>query len=53
MRETGEVSREELRQRHGTPSEFRVAVLAAIGEISLTEAENAIRLYEREWAAAR
>ncbi len=51
--ETEAVSREELQARHGTPAQFRVAVMAAVGEISLAEAESAIRLYEREWNAAR
>ena len=46
------MTRQQLQAKHGTPAEFKRAVLNAVGEISLSEAENAIRLYEREWNAA-
>lgn len=39
--------------RHGTPAVFAVAVRGAIGEISIDEAESAIRLYERDWVSAK
>lgn len=42
----------ELRRAHGTPQEFSKAVWAAIGEISVAEAMEAIRKYQREWDEA-
>lgn len=43
---------EELRRAHGTPQEFKQAVWAAIGEISVAEAVEAIRKYQSEWDEA-
>lgn len=42
----------ELRKKHGTPSEFAEACVAAIGEISVKEAREAIAKYLKEWKAA-
>ncbi len=42
----------ELYEKHGTPAEFARAVYAAIGEISVAEAEAAIAKYEQEWTEA-
>jgi hypothetical protein len=42
-------TRETLRRRHGTPKEFAAAVYAALGEISVDEANIAIRKYQDEW----
>lgn len=44
--------RAELERNHGTPAEFALAVVNALGEISLAEAQNAIAQYEREWSEA-
>ena len=38
--------------KHGTVSEFTQAVLAAVGEISFREAQEAIREYKREFNEA-
>ena len=47
------VTREEMQERHGTPSEFRSAVMRALGEfISWEEAQAAVRQYERDFARA-
>lgn len=46
-------TREEMRQRHGTPQAFANAVWSALGEISLAEALDAIDRYKREFALAR
>jgi hypothetical protein len=43
---------ETLRLAHGTPAEFARAVWAAIGEISVAEAQAAIAKYEQEWREA-
>lgn len=51
----GEVmkTKSELRQAHGTPRQFRAAVLKAVpGMISIKDAQKAIAKYEREYAAA-
>jgi hypothetical protein len=52
--ELGCRSREEMRARHGTPSEFENGLADAIGDgmISLHEAELANRKYRKEWAEA-
>lgn len=42
-----------LQREHGTPKEFATAVVAAIGEISVLEAQLAIRKYRDEWEAAK
>lgn len=41
-----------LQKKHGTPDEFAKAVMQALGEISLSEALNAISIYKREWEIA-
>ncbi len=41
-----------LKERHGTPEEFRSAVYNVVGEISWQEAERAIVAYKMEWAKA-
>ena len=41
-----------LRKKHGTPRAFASAVVNAIGEISILEAQLAIRKYRDEWQAA-
>lgn len=41
-----------LQKNHGTPREFSVGCVAAIGEISPLEAHVAIRKYLNEWTAA-
>lgn len=43
---------QDLQAAHGTPAEFRRAVLDAIPEISIDEAMDAIEKYEREWHEA-
>jgi len=40
---------EELRAKHGLPTEFAEACYAALGEISIDEAREAIRKYSREF----
>lgn len=45
-------TREELRRNHGTPEEFTDAIINAIGEISVAEAQQAIALYRATWARA-
>jgi hypothetical protein len=43
----------EMQARHGTPAEFRAAVMRALGEfISWQEAQSAIRQYERDFMRA-
>jgi hypothetical protein len=44
-------SREQMTERHGTPAAFARAVRAAIGEISIDEAEVAVRRYYDDWGA--
>lgn len=47
------VTRAEKQQAHGTPQEFRRAVINAVGDfLSHDEANQAIDRYEREWEAA-
>lgn len=41
-----------LQKKHGTPRAFARAVVNAIGEISVLEANLAIRKYRDEWQAA-
>lgn len=41
-----------MKSRHGTPEEFEESVANAIGEISLDEANRAVRRYREEWLAA-
>lgn len=41
-----------LQKKHGTPRVFARAVVNAIGEISILEAQLAIRKYRDEWQAA-
>lgn len=41
-----------LKKKHGTPHQFSKGVYAALGEVSLFEAERAIADYEREWLEA-
>lgn len=41
-----------LKKKHGTPRAFARAVVNAIGEISVLEANVAIRKYRDEWEAA-
>lgn len=47
------VTRAEKQKAHGTPQEFRRAVINAVGDfLSHDEANQAIDRYEREWEAA-
>jgi hypothetical protein len=46
------MTKAEMRKRHGTPEEFRAAVLNAIGDISVHEACAAIEKYDLEYANA-
>lgn len=41
-----------LAKKHGTPREFAEAVLAALGEISVSEADAAIARYLTQWNEA-
>jgi len=41
-----------LQKRHGTPREFALALIRAIGEISILEAQTAAEKYKREWERA-
>lgn len=41
-----------LKKKHGTPKQFSKGVHAALGEISLFEAQRAIANYEKEWQEA-
>lgn len=41
-----------LKERHGTPEEFTDAVIKAIGEITKTEALEAIAKYRAQWRAS-
>lgn len=41
-----------LRKKHGTPRAFARSVVNAIGEISVLEANVAIKKYRDEWEAA-
>lgn len=46
-------TRESMRNHHGTPLEFRIAVYKAVGEfISFAEADEAIAKYQRDWDSA-
>jgi hypothetical protein len=38
-----------LEQAHGTPRSFAVRCVAAIGEISVDEAEHAVETYYQSW----
>lgn len=38
-----------LQKKHGTPRAFAIGVINAIGEISVLEANIAIRKYRDEW----
>lgn len=42
----------ELKRKHGTVEEFTDAVINAIGEISVMEAQAAIVKYRQEWREA-
>ncbi len=42
----------ELQAKHGSPRAFAEAVVKAIGEFSVDEANAAIRKYRKEWEAA-
>ncbi len=42
-----------LLAKHGTPFDFAKACAAAIGEISVEEAEKAVAKYLKEWKAAK
>jgi hypothetical protein len=46
------VKQQELRAMHGTPREFSEALVNAIGTISCSEAEFAMRDYLRRWNKA-
>lgn len=46
------IKQKALAIKHGFPAEFKNAVYRALGEISLEEAEEAIRKYQEEWDAA-
>jgi hypothetical protein len=41
-----------LMDKHGTPKTFAEGCIAAIGEISILEAQQAAEKYKREWEAA-
>jgi len=41
-----------LKELHGTPAEFEAAVMRALGEISVAEANDAIARYDYEWKQA-
>jgi predicted MarR family transcription regulator len=41
-----------LLDKHGTPKDFALGCIAAIGEISILEAQQAAEKYKREWEAA-
>lgn len=41
-----------LQAKHGTPRAFAQACIAAIGEIDVYEAQEAIEKYRAEWTAA-
>lgn len=45
-------AQQQLEKKHGTPEQFSCAVMNAIGEISMGEAEQAIEKYNAEWYAA-
>lgn len=40
-----------LREKHGTPENFRAACINALDMITFDEADAAVRKYERLWAA--
>ena len=42
----------ELESKHGTVAEFSGAIINAIGEISVMEAQEAIKKYTDEWNEA-
>lgn len=47
------MTRAELEARHGTPEQFRRAVMDAAGDlITIAEAEAAVAAYDREWRVA-
>jgi len=43
-----------LKEKHGTPSQFVIAVWKAYAQLVITckEAQNAIKKYENEWQMA-
>jgi hypothetical protein len=45
-------AQEKLRAAHGTPLEFAKALILAIGDVSKTEALDALNRYEEEWRLA-
>lgn len=45
-------AQEKLRCAHGTPLEFAKALILAIGDVSKTEALDALNRYEEEWLSA-
>jgi hypothetical protein len=51
---TGKPTKEELRQKHGTPAEFEAAVIRAANDLFCTddEARAAIAKYRAEYEAA-
>lgn len=42
-------SQRKLIEKHGTPTEFAIAVWSMIGEISVDEAQAAVRKYDEEF----
>jgi hypothetical protein len=46
-------TKKQLEKKHGTPLQFQVAVMRAIGEISVKEAMLAIKKYKEEWNRAK
>lgn len=45
-------AQEKLQAAHGTPLEFAKALILAIGDVSKTEALDALNRYEEEWLSA-
>lgn len=45
-------AQKELLRKHGNPLVFENAIISAIGEISIYEAQNAIAKYRRDWDEA-
>lgn len=42
-------AQKELLRKHGNPQAFEWAIINAIGEISIADAQNAIEKYRRQW----
>ena len=45
-------AQKKLKKYYGTPEEFGQTLIQALGEISVFEAQQALRRYEKKWKKA-